>query len=227
MLKLKNTIKRISILTCTFFMAISNMSLPAHAEEDIKIGKQILYSYKGYNPDGSVEDAYGDFVAKIFVNGKIAFCVQPQKELIIDANFTKSNYSTPQRELMEQIAYAGWHMSENKTDDDYAATQFMIWEAMGFKFTSNSFAGYAAKKAEILKRLEQFVELPSFDKTSLTLNVGESKTITDTNGVFENYYFTSKSDGLSVKKSGNKLTITAGANAPFTHFSCVDTHTIT
>ncbi len=214
MLKIKNTIKRISILACTLFIAISNMSLPVHAEDDnISIGKKIKYSYTGYNPDGSAIDAYGDHVAKIFVNGEIAFCVQPQEKLKIDANFTKSNYSHSQQNQMEAIAYAGWHMSQ-KTDDDYAATQFMIWEAMGFKFTSNSFDDYDAKKAEINDRLQQFKSLPSFDKTSLTLKVGESKTITDQKKVFQYYYHTSHSDGLTVKKSGNSLTITASANAP-------------
>ena len=157
MLKIKNTIKRISILACTLFIAISNMSLPVHAEDDnISIGKKIKYSYTGYNPDGSAIDAYGDHVAKIFVNGEIAFCVQPQEKLKIDANFTKSNYSHSQQNQMEAIAYAGWHMVENKTDDDYAATQFMIWEAMGFVFTSNTFDDYDAKKAEINDRLQQF-----------------------------------------------------------------------
>ena len=39
-------------------------------------------------------------------------------------------------------------MVKNKTDDDYVATQFMIWEAMGLKFTSNSFDGYEVKKAD-------------------------------------------------------------------------------
>jgi len=189
MLKLKNTIKRLSILMCTILIAITNMSLPVHAEDDnISIGKKIKYSYTGYNPDGSVIDAYGDHVAKIFVNGEIAFCVQPQEKLKIDANFTKSNFSAPQQEMMEQIAYAGWHMVKNKTDDDYATTQFMIWEAMGFKFTSNSFDGYEAKKTKVIERLQQFDQVPSFDKTSLTLKVGESKTITDTKEVFH-YYF--------------------------------------
>ena len=98
MLKLKNTIKRISILTCTFFMAISNMSLPVHAKDNIAIGKDILYSYTGYNPDGSVVNAYGETVSKIFVNGEIAFCVQPNKKLNIDANFTRSNYTHEQKE---------------------------------------------------------------------------------------------------------------------------------
>ena len=97
MLKLKNTVKRLSILICTLFIAISNMSLPVHAKDNIAIGKKIKYSYTGYNPDGSVVNAYGDHVAKIFVNGEIAFCVQPQEKLKIDANFTRSNYTHVQR----------------------------------------------------------------------------------------------------------------------------------
>ena len=67
------------------------MSLPVHAEDDnISIGKKIKYSYTGYNPDGSAIDAYGDHVAKIFVNGEIAFCVQPQEK---PASFYKTRFS--------------------------------------------------------------------------------------------------------------------------------------
>ncbi len=213
MLKMKNTIKRLSMLVCTTLVALTNMTLPVYAKDNITIGKEILYSYTGYNPDGSVVNAYGETVSKIFVNGEIAFCVQPNKKLSIDANFTKSNFSSPQRKQMENIAYAGWHMSK-KTDDDYVATQFMIWEAMGLKFTSNSFDGYAAKKEEINSRAKYFDQYPSFDKTTVTLKAGESKTITDKKKVFQYYSHTSHSNGLTVKKSGNNLTITASANAP-------------
>ena len=123
MLELKNVIKRISILVCTTLVTLTNISLPVHAKDNITIGKEILYSYRGYNPDGSVESAWGETVSKIFVNGEIAFCVQPNKKLSIDANFTKSEYTHDQRRLMESIAYAGWHMSEDKTDDDCAQDQ--------------------------------------------------------------------------------------------------------
>ena len=199
------------MLVCTTLVALTNMTLPVYAKDNITLGKEILYSYTGYNHD--VVNAYGDHVAKIFVNGEIAFCVQPNKKLSIDANFTKSNFSSPQRKQMENIAYAGWHMSK-KTDDDYVATQFMIWEAMGLKFTSNSFDGYAAKKEEINSRAKYFDQYPSFDKTTVTLKAGESKTITDKKKVFQYYSHTSHSNGLTVKKSGNNLTITASANAP-------------
>ena len=210
MLKIKNAIKRISILVCTTFVALTNMSLPVYASNNITTGKQILYSYRGYAENNPSYTYHGDYIAKAYVNGEIAFCVEPNVALDdIDSYYTQSNYTHEQRIIMERLAYAGWHMSEYKTDDDYVATQFMIWEAMGMRFSYNSFGGYEAKKEEINNRIKLFDKVPSFDNASLTLKVGESKTITDTKGVFEKYHFTSKSDGLTVKRdkdNKNKLT---------------------
>ncbi|NBJ65396.1 head-tail adaptor protein, partial [bacterium c-19] len=215
MFKIKNTLKKLSVFICTMLVMVTNISLPVHAaESNVRIDKVIPYSYNGRNTTLPYEYPYqGSIVDKIYADNEIAFCVQPEQELVINGSHTKSNYSYAQQSQMERIAYAGWHMS-NKTDDDYVATQFMIWEAMGMEITSTSFSGYAAKKAEINEKLNLFNKFPSFDNTSLTLRIGESKTVTDTNGVFQNYYLTFNSDGISVNKSGNTLTITANANAP-------------
>ncbi len=184
MLKIKNAIKRISILVCTTFVALTNMSLPVYASNNITTGKQILYSYRGYAENNPSYTYHGDYIAKAYANGEIAFCVEPNVALDDENSYyTQSDYSAADQIIMERIAYAGWHMSKNKTDDDYVATQFMIWEAMGMHFSYNSFDGYEAKKKEISERLKLFNALPSFNNTSLTLKVGESKTLTDTEGV--------------------------------------------
>lgn len=101
----------------------------------------------------------------------------------------------------------------NKTDD-YVATQFMIWEATGMRSESTSFSNYTTKKAEINARIKLFDKTPSFDRTPITLKVGETITLNDTNGVFNHYDWTSNSNGLTVAKNGNNLTITANSSAP-------------
>ncbi len=213
MLIFKNTIKQLSILLCTLFITITNMYLPVYAANKVTVSKQIPYSYRGVNTTSPYYSYWGEIVRKINADGQIAFCVQPEQELIPSSHFTVHDFSSAQKTQIENIAYAGWHLS-NKSDDDYAATQFMIWEAMGMKIESTSFSNYANKKAEINKRLQLFDKFPSFKNESLTLKVGEAITLTDSNGVFENYYFTSSSGGVTATKAGNKLTITANASAP-------------
>ena len=94
MLKIKNTIKRISILVCTMFMTITSMSLPVYASNNITTGKQILYSYRGYAVDNPSYTYHGDYIAKAYANGEIAFCVEPNVVLDDkDSYYTQSDYS--------------------------------------------------------------------------------------------------------------------------------------
>lgn len=101
MLKIKNTIKRISILACTMLMTITNMSLPVYASNNITTGKQILYSYRGYAVDNPSYTYHGDYIAKAYANGEIAFCAEPNVVLDDkDSYYTQSDYSYPQKEAL-------------------------------------------------------------------------------------------------------------------------------
>lgn len=150
----------------------------------------------------------------IYANGEIAFCVEPSQFINEQASYTYKDYSSAQKQRMEHIAYVGWELSD-KTDEDYTATQFMIWEALGNTIESTSLSGYSKKKKEIQNQIDQlFYTFPSFKNEELILDVGKSITLTDTNGVFEYYTLESKSEGITAKKTGNKLTITASEKAP-------------
>jgi len=60
-------------------------------------------------------------VSKNNADGEIAFCAQPEQVLVPGSHFTKNDCSNVRQKVMENIAYAGWHMS-NKTDDYVANT---------------------------------------------------------------------------------------------------------
>ena len=64
---------------------------------------------------------------------------------------------------------------------------------------------------------------PSFSGKKITLNVGESKTLTDTNGVLSDFKGRESAPrGINATRSGNKLTITANANASETSTYSLD-----
>ena len=128
-----------------------------------------------------------------------------------------------------KIAYFGWYnkygdyvidggimsgsMKERKMN--YVFTQQMIWETLGqsnatFKDSSIQ-SQYVLFKAEINEKIANMKKQPSFVNETITLEVGETKTITDSNNVLKDYVSFDKTvDGIRIThtKGQNTLSIT-------------------
>lgn len=74
---------------------------------------------------------------------------------------------------------------------------------------------YNAFKKAVLAKVDQFYTTPSIDGQTVTLKMGETVTLTDTTGALANYDDTPvvNSSGVTVTKSGNKVTITATSSS--------------
>ena len=70
---------------------------------------------------------------------------------------------------------------------------------------------YNAFKKAVLAKVDRFYTKPSISGQTVTLKVGESKTLTDTTGALANYKDAPilNTTGISVTKTGNKVTLTA------------------
>ena len=153
----------------------------------------------------------------IRVNGAVAFCVEHGSPLSGGANTGYTPFpATSSTELhYALIAYFGYH-TQVSTVNEYM-TQLMIWEAQGVHPTSISgafsMAQYNTFKSAVNARIADFHKKPSFNGQTITLNVGESVTLTDTNGIFSLYEQTGNTAGVTVSKSGNKVTLTALASS--------------
>ena len=212
--QIKKSIQQSIITFMAMILIIGNLDLMViHAANPrVTTGKTINYSYKVTDSKGF--STWGQSTYFIYVDGAIAFCVEPGQLIDVNANYSASKYSYSQQATIENIAYVGWELS-NKTDEDYLATQFMIWEELGATINSTSYSGYSSKKRQIQNKIDLlFYTNPSFIGDTVNIKVGESITLDDTNGVLQYYSQTSKSAGLNVSKSGNRLTISAFANAP-------------
>ena len=132
-----------------------------------------------------------------------------------------------------KIAYFGWYnkygdyvidggimsgsMKERKMN--YVFTQQMIWEILGqsnatFKDSSIQ-SQYISFKAEINEKIANMKKQPSFVYETITVDVGETKTITDSNNVLKDYVSFDKTvDGIRIShtKGQNTLTITVDEN---------------
>ena len=117
-----------------------------------------------------------------------------------------ATHNKPTDEKMKQacrVAYFGWYekygdyvidggiMAESMKSRkmDYVYTQQMIWEVLGQSNAtfrdSNIQNGYVNFKNEVNSKINNIRKQPSFINDTITVECGETKTITDSNNVLE------------------------------------------
>lgn len=175
------------------------------------------YTHTGqaWNPNvpGASSWFSGQSIDKITTDTGVGVCIEPWTLVEGWTGYTVSAYDRAELSRIWYYAY----VNTNQTMYDYAVGQLMIWEHFGYVPTSHTVPNYASRKAEINNAISNYYLRPSFDKQSITINVGESVTLTDTNGVLSQFQGTqSNLKGISVSRNGNQLTISATADAEST-----------
>ena len=152
--------------------------------------------------------------------------------------------TTPELKKACKIAYFGWYNkygsyvidggilagSMHNVKMDYVFTQQYIWEVLGqssatFKNSSIQ-SQYNSFKATINQQINDMAKQPSFVGTTIELEAGETKTITDTNNVLKDYNSIDKTvDGLRFvhNKGENTITITVNQNCNVENYRVSDT----
>lgn len=152
-------------------------------------------------------------IYKKVVDGQITFCVEHGIDIENSGSgWTPTDYSAAEKDKLAEIAYFAYQ--QNPTDANYGLAQIMIWEALGNELLTTDYPDYQNKKAAVLAKVAAFNTKPSFNDQNITLNVGDSITLTDTNGTLASYIEqTANTANLNITKAGNKLTLTATANS--------------
>ena len=146
------------------------------------------------------------------------------------------NYYTPTDATIKKackVAYFGWYSKYGdyvvdggilaadmlNVKKDYAYTQQYIWEVLGQSNATFKNATYQNEyvnfKQDIENKIANMQRRPSFDATTITLEAGESKVLTDTNGVLADYSsIDNTKDNIRFQhtKGENTLTITVSEN---------------
>ncbi len=142
-------------------------------------------------------------------------------------------YYTPTDSRVKQackIAYFGWYAQNGNyvvdggiLDDSwayelrlsYVFTQQYIWETLGQSNATfidpNIQSKYVAFKNDINSKIDNMRRKPSFSNTTITVKAGETKTLTDTNGVLADYTSIDKTtEGIRIthNKGENTMNIT-------------------
>lgn len=174
------------------------------------------------------------------------FCAEHGVDFTTDASYNGSYYTPTNATIKRacQIAYFGWYQANGEYVVDggildnswayevrlsYVFTQQYIWECLGQSNATfrdaNIQSRYVSFKNDINNKINNMKTRPSFDATTIELEAGESKTITDTNGVLQAYSSidaTTNDIRFQHNKGENTLTITVSENCSIERLNISD-----
>ena len=149
-------------------------------------------------------------------DGAFVYCVQPYVTIKQDNtyNVTTEDYASVLN--ISQYQYKD-STHDHSAEKWYAAAQMLIWNKVNPSIDSyftNTLDGtrndniLKAEQNEIMDLVNNHNKKPSFSNMPSEMVIGSSITLTDNNGVLENYEV-SDVKGATITKNGNNLTITA------------------
>ena len=227
--------KKIMKLLAVFLIGIvsvfsSSMQVKAQTYGGrIKAGNYITGYYKVVHQKGSYKSFHDAQMLIRTSDGAFVYCVQPLVIVNSDATYQVTTediaqvLSIPQSTWSEisKIAYYGYGYSDpthdHSADKWWAATQMLIWQKVDptvDSYFSNTAGGpkddsvLRSEMNEIMDLVNKHLIKPNFTGMPSEMIIGQSVTLTDTNGVLNNYNIANVKGG-TVSKNGNNLTITA------------------
>ena len=172
---------------------------------------------------------------------RTVFCAEHGVDFKTDVVYNGSYYTPVKADVRKacKIAYLGWYRDKgdyvvdggisNADKKKYALVQQYIWEILGqsnARFIDSGIqAEYEAFKSEINREIAKIETRPSFDGTTINVQAGESKTITDTNGVLASYPSIDKTtNGIRIthSKGSNSMTILVDENTTLENYTITD-----
>lgn len=214
---LKKKLKKVmlTLIAClTLFTAFaSNITNISAATVNITAEEATGYTHQGQACIGGYcAQFYGQSIDRLHLSdGRVGFCVEPWTLVNTTTGY---NSTVEENTNISRIIYHGY-LNAGQTLYDYAVTQLMIWEQYGYTPTSHTVTNYAARKAQIQALINSHGTRPSFNGGNYEIDLGETLSITDANGVIGQYSDWTAT-GCTVSVSGNTLNITPSVDTPDT-----------
>ena len=220
---MRKKLKSIIMIFASILLCGSNMLSTITIKANVTNLEDTGYWHSGqaHNPDNPVQTAWFDHqkIEKIHVEQGVGVCSEPWEVIGDWGGYVTSSF---QEVNIAKIWYYAY-VNTNQSNWNYAVGQLMVWEYLGYKPTDHNIPNYEKRKAEVNAAIANMSKKPSFSGKKITLNIGESKTLTDTNGVLSDFKGRESAPrGINATRSGNKLTITANANASETSTYSLD-----
>ena len=175
------------------------------------------YWYYRAKADGS--DAHSWHFTLYDVDGEVAYCIQPnipEGKTYSQGTWEQTGLPNSIKERILLIGYYGYTYPGHQSLEYRAATQGLIWDTIvgggahstfwTERWQGGSQFDVSAQQNDIENLIAHHYDRPSFNGGVYKLQVGQSITLTDTNGVLGNYDVSV--DGANYNVDGNNLTIT-------------------
>ena len=199
----------IVMVLVTLVSTIFTNVLPVHASS-LNLEEPTQYYYTGHSPNVGYTMTHNIYVLKM--DGKKVFCIESGVPANSGEGFVPETYVNAKKDLLSKIAYYGY-TATGQRHYDYAVTQVMIWEELGDQYVSSTIPNYHQRKAEIMALVNKHDTLPSFNSQSISVTVGDSITLTDSNGVLSDMTMESNTTTATANHNGNSLKIIPNANS--------------
>lgn len=217
-MKLKNIFKKFILILMIILLLTGNIpKVFAISGTDTWTSEQYNSSIR--TTDYSETSQYGMFMRSLISKStgeKITvFCAEHGVNFITGETYEGQYYNPTDLITKEacKVAYFGWYQKHGKYSDfntlfknkyDYVFTQQYLWEVTGqstatFRDESVQLQ-YVAFKNEIRSKIEEIKRQPSFTGNLITLDVGQTVTLTDSNNSLKDYE--------TINRTINGLTIT-------------------
>ena len=176
---------------------------------------------------------------------RTVFCAEHGLDFKTGATYNGIYYTPTDSKIRKacKVAYLGWYKNNGGyTVDggilasdmkwvkwDYVFTQQYIWEILGQSnatfINSDEQQGYIDFKNRIDSEIANIEKRPSFNGKTITIDAGETKTITDSNGVLTEYgTIDNTKDGIRFvhEKGSNSMTISVNENKNLENYRISD-----
>lgn len=185
-MNLKKILNKVSHSFLAFFLVVTSLftNVPmTKAQEFYQPTTTGLINDAGAKVGNSSDYAFWkDGLYKISVDGKTAFCIEPTT-LGLGGTYSKhEDIPASIRDRLSLIVYYGWD-STSKTNDNYATTQYMIWEALGYspmEWYGDFGQRYSALKARVQSKINNHNKRPDFGSGTYEVDLGTTLTLNDT-----------------------------------------------
>lgn len=211
-MKFRKTLSKIPKLALAGFMALTTVfsnGVPIEAAtynltEDYQ-GDWYFFGSSKYG-NGSI----------LYLNGKQAFCIEPDKVSATGPNDTIKpsdiGLTNKQMEDMALITWYGYRSKSKPSKTDYMMTQNAVWRYLGSsqRMGNSTYPNESSMQSwfnNVMNKVNHFHDKPSFHNQTVTVDMGETASIQDTNKVLSGLRIKSVTGGKATK-SGNTLKVT-------------------
>ena len=209
-----NTIKQIKfyILICMIIAIVLIINTNANG---YNVTTEFIPQWTAVTGNGGV---YGTLPI-IKVDQQVAWYLQAGRVIATGNNsptsFDEIGVSEQQEKMLSLIANFGYY--NQPSNDNYALVQNLLWEYLGYSdyYKSSQYPTRESQqswKNDVLAKVEEYQKEVSFHNAVYDIDVDETITINDSNGVLWGMDIVS-TDGLKASIDGNALTVTGTVEA--------------